>query len=120
MAAAKGRDRSRGGPSSPPLAEREAPSQEERKSTIGRPRVLTDRQVAMLLAEHERFLAWRALRKTVRSQRELARELGVSQGTVSRAVRSSGRYKQPDPENRAAELKRRRRRLAHLRAKGLL
>lgn len=120
MAAAQGRDRSRGGPFSTTFGEREAPVHGAPKSTIGRPRVLTDRQVEMLLAEHERFLAWRALRQTVRSQRELARELGVSQGTVSRAIRSRGRYKQPDPENRAVEMKRRRRRLAHLRAKGLL
>ena len=90
------------------------------KSTIGRPRVLTDRQVATVLAEYERFLAWKALRRTVKSQREMARELGVSQGTVSRAVRSRGDYKQADPEKRAAELKRRRRRLAALRGRGLL
>jgi hypothetical protein len=45
-----------------------------RFSTLGRPRLLTDAQVAIILAEHARFLVWRALRKGAKSQRELARE----------------------------------------------
>ena len=89
------------------------------KSTIGRPRALTDRQVAAVLAAHARFLAWGALRKTVKSQRELAHEFGVSQATISLAIRSKGQYKQVSPEKRASELQRRRRKLQHLRAKGL-
>jgi hypothetical protein len=40
----------------------------------------------------------RALRQTVKSQRQLAREFGVSQGTISLAVRSKGQYKQPSRE----------------------
>ena len=96
------------------------PPMELGKSTIGRPRALTDRQIARVLAEYERFLAWKALRRTVKSQRQLAQEIAVSQVTVSRAVRSRGHYKQADPENRAAELKRRRRQLAALRGRGLL
>jgi DNA-binding transcriptional MocR family regulator len=70
------------------------------KNTIGRPRTLTDRQVQTVLAWHERFLAWKALRKTLKSQRQLAIELGVSQGTISRAVRLHGQYKQVSPEQR--------------------
>lgn len=70
------------------------------KNTIGRPRTLTDRQVQTVLAWHERFLAWKALRSTLKSQRQLAIELGVSQGTISRAVRLHGQYKQVSPEQR--------------------
>jgi hypothetical protein len=78
-----------------------------RRNTIGRPRALTDRQVGILLAEHARFLVWRALRETVKSQRQLAREFGVSQGTISLAIRSKGRYKQVSPERRVAKGNRR-------------
>jgi hypothetical protein len=90
------------------------------KSTIGRPRALTDRQVKIILAWHVRFLIWRALRKTLKSQRQLARELGVSQGTISYVIRLGGRYKQVSPERRAAEIKHRAGKLARLRMKGLL
>ena len=38
---------------------------------------------------------------TVRSQRQLAKELGVSQGTVSFAIRWRGQYKQLSPELRS-------------------
>lgn len=69
-------------------------------STSGRPRKLTDQQVAWVLAEYSRYLAWRALRTTVRSQRQLAKELGVSQGTVGLAIRWRGQYKQVSPELR--------------------
>ena len=67
------------------------------KSTIGRPRALTDRQVKLILAWHVRYLVWRALRKTLKTQRQLACELGVSQATISYAVRLMGRYKQAAP-----------------------
>lgn len=75
-------------------------------STIGRPRTLTDRQVQMVLSWHERFLAWEALRSTLKSQRQLAAELGVSQGTISRAVRLHGQYKQASPEQRVSSRRR--------------
>jgi hypothetical protein len=78
------------------------------RNRIGRPRALTDRQVEIVLAEHARFLAWKAVRKTVKSQRQLAREFGVSQGTISLAIRSKGRYKQVSPERRIAKANRRR------------
>lgn len=63
------------------------------KSTIGRPRKLTDRQVRVILAWHMRYLFWRAFRKTLTTQRELARELGVSQATISHVIRIEGKYK---------------------------
>jgi IS30 family transposase len=78
-------------------------------STIGRPRALTDRQVKIILAWHVRFLAWKALRRTLKSQRQLAVELGVSQGTISRAVRLHGQYKQVSPEQRVSSRRRARR-----------
>jgi len=79
------------------------------KSTIGRPRTLTDRQVQIILACHARYLAWKVQRKTFKSQRQLAREFGVSQGTISRAVRFNGQYKQPSPDERSAQVGPRRR-----------
>lgn len=57
-----------------------------------------------MLAEHARFMGWRTLRQTVKSKRQLAREFGVSQATISLAVRSKGQYKQPSPERRAASI----------------
>jgi len=77
------------------------PSPETHQSTIGRPRRLTDQQVAWVLAEYSRYLEWRTLRATVKSQRQLARELGVSQGTVSLAIRWRGQYKQSSPDLRS-------------------
>ena len=79
------------------------------KSTIGRPRALTDRQVKIILAWHVRYLIWRALHKMLKSQRELARELGVSQATISQAIRLAGEYKQISPDLRAAAIRVRRR-----------
>jgi transposase len=90
------------------------------KSTIGRPRALTDRQVKIILAWHVRYLVWRALRKTLKTQRQLARELGVSQGTISHVIRVGGDYKQVSPECRAVEIRWRRRTRARLRREGLL
>ncbi len=79
------------------------------KSTIGRPRALTDRQVKIILAWRVRYLIWRALRKTLKSQRELARELGVSQATISQAIRLAGEYKQISPDLRGVAIMVRRR-----------
>jgi transposase len=67
------------------------------KSTIGRPRKLTDRQVKIVLAWHARYLLWRALRVTLKSQLQLANELGVSQSTISHVIRVQGHYKKPAP-----------------------
>ena len=84
MGNGEGRDRSRGGPSPPLQGEPDLPAAPG-KSTVGRRRGLTDHQVEVILAEHARFLAWRALRQTVKSQRQLPREFEVSQGTISPA-----------------------------------
>jgi hypothetical protein len=75
---------------------------------MGRLRALTDAQVEIILAECARFVDWQALRQTVKSQRQLAREFGVAQATISLAVRSKGQYKRPSPEQRAATLAARR------------
>jgi hypothetical protein len=68
-----------------------------RYSTVGRPRRLTDAQVHWILKEHDRYQAWRALRVTVHSHRELAQALGVSAGTVAHAIRNRGHYKRHSP-----------------------
>jgi hypothetical protein len=81
------------------------------KSTIGRPRRLTDQQVAAILAWHEQIRAWRVLRRALKTQRQLARELGVSRATISQVIARRGEFKQPSPEERSGEIKRRARRL---------
>ena len=63
------------------------------KSTIGRPRKLTDRQVEMVLEWRSRYLTWRALGKALMSQRALAREFGVAPATIRYAIRIEGQYK---------------------------
>jgi RadC-like JAB domain len=95
VASRPGRDRSRGGPS--PLSQRHPRPLGTRYSMVGRPRALTDRQVEIILTERARFIAWKALRRTVKSQRQLAREFGVSQSTICLAVMTNGRYKQTSP-----------------------
>jgi transposase len=73
------------------------------KSTIGRPRSLTEKQIKIILVWHVRYLVWRALRRTLKTQRELAREFGVSQSTVSRIIRREGDYKREFPEQRGRQ-----------------
>jgi hypothetical protein len=90
------------------------------KSTIGRPRALTDLQIATILDWHAQILAWKAMRKTLKTQRQLAAELGVAPSTISHAVKWAGKFKQPSPEKRSGELVRRRRRFAHLRNRGFV
>jgi len=120
MSASKGRDRSRGGqPSVVPRSHGDPQFGALGGSTIGRPRKLTDRQVKTILAAHARFIAWRALRQTVKSQRQLAHAFGVSQATISLAIRSQGRYKQVSPERRDAQAKMRRETFERLLAKRL-
>ena len=70
------------------------------KSTIGRPRALTDAQVEQIISAHAQFRAWRLMRSNVKSQRQLAREFKVSQATISLAIRLQGEYKQLSPEKR--------------------
>ena len=61
-------------------------------STLGRPRALTDAQVAEILA-------WRKSHKTLV---QVAREHGVSTETIRNVIRRAGVYKQASPELRAA------------------
>jgi hypothetical protein len=109
-----------GGPSLVSQRERKARAWPTLRSTMGRPRALTSRQIRSIVAAYDRFLAWKALRRFVKSQRQLAEEFGVSMSTVGLAIRSRGQYKQASPERRAAEKRRRERLLARLRAKDLL
>ena len=119
MAARKGRA-SGAGPCLDSQRERIRRSPPTLSSTMGRPRALTNRQIRSILAAYDRFLAWKALRRLVKSQRQLAEEFGVSLSTVGLAIRSRGHYKQASPERRAAEMRRRERLFARLRAKDLL
>jgi hypothetical protein len=89
-------------------------------STVGRPRTLTDQQIRTILEEYANYLAWRALRRSVMSQRDLARAMGVSPATISYAVRLQGKYKQPSPDRRQANTKHRRRALGRLTRRHLL
>jgi len=84
------------------------------RSTVGRPRTLTDQQIRTILEEYANYLAWRAVRRSVMSQRDLARAMGVSPATISYAVRLQGKYKQASPDRRQANTKNRRRALRRL------
>lgn len=70
-------------------------------STVGRPRAVTDAQIAIILAWHESVLAWKAQRAALKTLRQLAQELGLGRGTVTNVIRNGGVYKQPDPKARA-------------------
>ena len=52
-----------------------------RKSTIGRPRILTDEQVVAIMAWHDARSVWRAQRAAVKTLRQFAKEMGVTHGT---------------------------------------
>ena len=70
------------------------------KSTIGRPRRLTDEQVASILVWHEQILALKALRASIKTQRQLAEALGVAPSTVAHVVACRGQFKQASPSER--------------------
>ena len=59
--------------------------------------MLTDEQVAKILAWHEELSAWRAMGAHLKSLRQLARELGVSESTIRQVIARRGRYKKPSP-----------------------
>jgi hypothetical protein len=70
-------------------------SRSTHKSTLGRPRALTDAQIADILA-------WHAKRQTLIQK---AAEHGVSPTVIRQVIRTGGKtYKQPSPEQRAANL----------------
>jgi hypothetical protein len=66
-------------------------------STIGRPRRLKDEQVECILAWHDQILALMTLRASLKTQRELAAELGVAPATIARVIACKGQYKKPSP-----------------------
>jgi len=73
------------------------------KSTIGRPRALTDEQVARIFKWHDAILKWKARRSKLTTLRQLAKELGVTHGAITSVIRQRG-LKQASPEHRKAEL----------------
>jgi hypothetical protein len=66
----------------------------ERRSTLGRPRTVTDAQV-------QEILAWHANRQTID---EKARQMGLTKNVIAYIIRTGGSYKQPSPEQRATNL----------------
>ena len=71
-------------------------------STVGRPRMVTDEQIRLILQWHDAMLAWKAQRGLLRTLRQLAREIGVSRGTVSTVIGGRSEYKQACPSTRPA------------------
>ena len=70
---------------------------------MGRPRRVSDDDVARILTWHEARCAWRAAGASLQSRRALAAELGVSASTISHVIACGGCYKQPSPERRDPE-----------------
>lgn len=66
-------------------------------STIGRPRRLTDEQVRFILAWHRQILALKAHRASLKTQKQIAKELGVAPATIARVVACKGEYKKASP-----------------------
>jgi transposase len=58
------------------------------RSTIGRPRALTQEQVDLILA-------WYDAVRQLKTLRQLAKELGVAPSTVYNVIRRRGEFKQP-------------------------
>ena len=83
----------------------------DRKSTLGRPRTVTDAQI-------REILAWHAAKRT---NRQKAQELGISLEVLAYVIRTHGEgYKQPSPESRTRNLTTRHAHVADLRARYLL
>ena len=74
-----------------------------RTSTMGRPRRLSDADVARILTWHKARCVWLAAGTSLQSRRALAAELGVSPSTISHVIACRGCYKQPSPERRNRE-----------------
>lgn len=79
-------------------------------STAGRPRALTDAQVAEILA-------WHASRKTIG---DVAVDYGVSRTTIANMIRRGGQYKQASRERVPTLRAERARRRADLEARALM
>jgi len=78
------------------------------RSTVGRPRRVTDAQVEQILAWRAAILELKAKRSSIKTIRQLARELGVSTAAINDVIRARGEYKQASPENRNRVLRERR------------
>jgi hypothetical protein len=86
-------------------------SRPQRRSVLGRPRMLTEAQIATVLAWHDSRV----------TMKQLADSLGVSTTTVAHAIKSRGtHYKQAPPEEREATLEAHRAYCKALRAGGWL
>jgi hypothetical protein len=90
------------------------------KSTIGRPRSITDEHVTAILRWHAQILAWKAQRTTLKTKRQLAKDLGLTPSAVSHVIACHGQFKQPSPEKRLLELYHRHDRRKRLRSQGFL
>jgi transposase len=84
-------------------------------STKGRPRTLSDAQISIILAWDDELQALRKLRRTIKTLRQLAKEIGAPMATISEVIRRRGVYKQVSPEKREEEIEKRHRRMARLR-----
>ena len=80
---------------------RAAPHRATLKSTIGRPRALTNDEVTQVLTWHGAIKALNAQRKALKTLRQLAGELGVPPSTVYNVIRRRGEYKLAPPVRRA-------------------
>ena len=74
------------------------------RSTIGRPRALTQEQVNLILAWHDDVRALSVQRKKLKTLRQLAKDLGVPPATVYNVIRRRGEFKKPPRDRREAEL----------------
>lgn len=90
------------------------------KSSMGRPRLLTDEQVELILAWRADVEAWKEQGRRLKTRKQLAQELGVSETTIWNVLEQQGRFKQADPEERSKALKERRRQMRTLRRAGFL
>jgi hypothetical protein len=68
------------------------------KSTIGRPRSLTDEEIAVVLAWHQEVMTWRRSGALIKTRAELAHELGVSPSSITRVIARHGEYKRGSPD----------------------
>jgi hypothetical protein len=66
----------------------------QRRSTLGRPRTVTDAQI-------QETLTWHANRQTIDQK---ARQMGLTRNVIAYIIHTGGSYKQPSPEHRTANL----------------
>lgn len=90
------------------------------KSSMGRPRLLTDDQVDLILAWRADVAAWKEQGRRLKTRKQLAKELGVSEATIWNVLEHQGQFKQADPEQRSKALRDRRRQMQRLRRAGFL